>query len=127
MKIEQNRWTNGEICGTQVFDNSLVTTAVAFDSTQINGAQIRISDVKNSLEAGERLARSLDKEGLVHVFVLSDGLQINLRVGYGSLGGWDSFGPERLITRSSGNVLFTPGAKCELHNQTMTITTISER
>ena len=29
-----------------------------------------------------------------------------LRVGYGSMGGWDSFGPERLVTRSSGNVLF---------------------
>ncbi len=29
-----------------------------------------------------------------------------LRVGNGSLGGWDSFGPERRITRSRGNVLY---------------------
>ena len=29
-----------------------------------------------------------------------------LRIGFGSLGGWDSFGPERLITRSTGNVLY---------------------
>jgi hypothetical protein len=29
-----------------------------------------------------------------------------LSVGYGSLGGWDSFGPERMITRSAGNVLY---------------------
>ncbi|MDP2783488.1 MAG: FIST C-terminal domain-containing protein [Sulfurimicrobium sp.] len=29
-----------------------------------------------------------------------------IRVGYGSLGGWDTFGPERLITRSSANVLY---------------------
>jgi hypothetical protein len=29
-----------------------------------------------------------------------------LRVGYGSLGGWDPFGPERVITRSSGNILY---------------------
>ncbi|HEY7767337.1 FIST signal transduction protein, partial [Longimicrobium sp.] len=29
-----------------------------------------------------------------------------LRVGYGSLGGWDPFGPERVITRSRGNVLY---------------------
>lgn len=28
-----------------------------------------------------------------------------LAVGFGSLGGWDPFGPERLITRSKGNVL----------------------
>jgi hypothetical protein len=35
----------------------------------------------------------------------------SLRVGYGSLGGWDPFGPDRLITRSDGNVLY------ELDNQ----------
>jgi hypothetical protein len=29
-----------------------------------------------------------------------------LRIGFGSLGGWDPFGPERLITRSHGNVLY---------------------
>jgi len=29
-----------------------------------------------------------------------------LAVGYGSLGGWDPFGPERMITRASGNVLY---------------------
>jgi hypothetical protein len=34
-----------------------------------------------------------------------------LRVGYGTEGGWEAFGPRRLITRSQGNVLF------ELDNQ----------
>lgn len=29
-----------------------------------------------------------------------------IRIGHGSQGGWDIFGPERLITRSDGNVLF---------------------
>jgi hypothetical protein len=29
-----------------------------------------------------------------------------VRLGYGSVGGWDAVGPERLITRSSGNTLF---------------------
>lgn len=29
-----------------------------------------------------------------------------LRVGYGSLGGWDAFGPERRVTRATGNVLY---------------------
>ncbi len=29
-----------------------------------------------------------------------------IRIGHGSAGGWDSFGPERRITRSEGNVLF---------------------
>lgn len=30
----------------------------------------------------------------------------HLRVGHGSQGGWDIFGPERLVTRSQGNVLY---------------------
>jgi hypothetical protein len=30
----------------------------------------------------------------------------DLQIGYGSLGGWDVFGPVRLITRSRGNVLY---------------------
>ena len=30
----------------------------------------------------------------------------DLLIGYGSIGGWDSFGPERLITKSKNNVLY---------------------
>lgn len=30
----------------------------------------------------------------------------NLKVGYGSMGGWDPFGPVRLITKSNGNILY---------------------
>jgi hypothetical protein len=30
----------------------------------------------------------------------------HVHIGHGSRGGWDTFGPERLVTRSSGNVLF---------------------
>ncbi|HWB82394.1 MAG TPA: FIST C-terminal domain-containing protein, partial [Nannocystaceae bacterium] len=37
-----------------------------------------------------------------------------LRIGYGSLGGWDPFGPERLITRARGNVLFELDGQCAL-------------
>ncbi|MCX7635561.1 MAG: FIST C-terminal domain-containing protein [Syntrophales bacterium] len=29
-----------------------------------------------------------------------------IRIGYGSVGGWDPFGPERLVTRARGNVLY---------------------
>ncbi|MEK7277154.1 MAG: FIST C-terminal domain-containing protein, partial [Chloroflexota bacterium] len=38
----------------------------------------------------------------------------HIKVGYGSLGGWDSFGPERLITKSKGNVLFELDGKSAL-------------
>jgi hypothetical protein len=29
-----------------------------------------------------------------------------LKVGFGSLGGWDAFGPERVVTRSKANILY---------------------
>jgi len=37
-----------------------------------------------------------------------------LKIGYGSLGGWDAFGPERRITRSKGNVLYEMDGKSAL-------------
>jgi len=37
-----------------------------------------------------------------------------LRIGYASLGGWDPFGPERMITRSRDNVLYELDGKSAL-------------
>src|SRR5579859_2038620 len=152
--------TAGEIYGTQVLDDSVVITAVHFEQTPLQCAQVALAAVADSFAAGVQLAAALPPGELVHVFVLSDGLQVNgsalvaglvqhlppgvavtgglagdgdrfgetfvcldgppqpgivtalglygarLRVGYGSLGGWDSFGPERLITRAQGNILY---------------------
>ena len=152
--------TAGEICATRVRDDSLVTTAVQFEHTRIEMAQSDIGQMKDSHDAGVRLAQTLARDKLTHVLVLSDGLKVNgselakglrenlpqgvtvtgglagdgsrfqrtlvcadgvvaerkivalgfygerLKIGYGSLGGWDTFGPERLITKSSGNVLY---------------------
>ena len=152
--------TAGEILGTRVSDDTLVVTAIHFDSSQVIGKQIALVDSKSSRNAGADLARQFDPEGLVGVFVLSEGMYVNgseliegltsnlashvsvtgglsgdgtrfketfvisngkpvscavsaigfygdrLRIGHGSMGGWDSFGPERLVTRSSGNVLY---------------------
>ena len=152
--------TAGEICSTQVLDDSLVVTAVRFANTRVRGVVTPLRGPADSFEAGQRLAEALDHCELRHVFVLSEGLRINgselvnglteylpshitvtgglsadgprfgetlvlwedttapdtvvavglygesLRVGYGSLGGWDMFGPDRLITRSRGNVLY---------------------
>jgi hypothetical protein len=152
--------TAGEICGTCVTDDSLVATAVCFEHSQVKGTQVKVGNNVDSYEAGKYLAQTLDKDGLIHVLALSDGLVVNgsalvkglikhlpgdvtvtgglsgdgdrfqqtfviwegipekdsvailglygdrLKVGYGSKGGWDSFGPDRLITRSEGNVLY---------------------
>jgi hypothetical protein len=58
---------------------------------------------------GSRFARTLvgldtppQSECVVAVGFYGD----RLRVGFGSLGGWDPFGPERLVTKSNGAVLY---------------------
>jgi hypothetical protein len=160
--------TSGEIHGTKVSDDTLVATAIHFEHTEVISTRITLDKVSSSLEAGEMLAQSMKKDGLIHVFVLSDGLNVNgselvkglaknlpedvtitgglagngdrfeetyvlcddipskntvailglygnnLKVGYGSMGGWDPFGPERLITKSKENVLYELDGKSGL-------------
>lgn len=151
----------GEIAGTRVSDDSVVATAVAFESAAATCASVIVRG-DESHAAGRELGAQLDPRtrGLRHVFVLSDGLEVNgselvrglveqlpsgvsltgglagdgtrfqrtsvsidrpsehrtiaaigfygasLHVGFGSLGGWDAFGPVRLVTRSRGAVLY---------------------
>ncbi len=152
--------TAGEIIGERVFDNSLTATGIFFENTPLRFAQTAVESMEDSFQAGVRLADALIGDGLVHVFVLSDGLNVNgsalakglqsklptdvsvtgglagdqgrfkettvfldtltdkktivaigfygkaLRVRYGSRGGWNSFGPDRLVTRSKANVVY---------------------
>ncbi len=160
--------TAGEISGVHVMDDSVAVTAVNFDSTTIDIAKINIDEVEDSFEAGVKLTQLINKDGLKHLFVLSDGQKVNgsrlveglrenlpaavsltgglsgdgprfsetlvigdcepesgaiaalgfygdtIKIGYGSVGGWDPFGPERLITRSDNNVLFEMDGKSAL-------------
>ncbi len=58
---------------------------------------------------GDRFRRTwVVKEGRpASQFVTAVGLYGDqIRVGHGSKGGWDQFGPERVITKSKGNVLY---------------------
>lgn len=152
--------TAGEICNDIVSDDSISVTAVAFNKTKLHIAETAIESSDDSFSVGNELAGKLPKDGLTHVMVFSDGLNVNgtnlvkgitqglpedvkvtgglvgdgalfeetlvgfngehttkkvaiigfygddLRVGYGSLGGWDAFGPERLITKAVGSTLF---------------------
>ncbi|MBA2689049.1 MAG: FIST C-terminal domain-containing protein [Gemmatimonadaceae bacterium] len=152
--------TAGEISETTVSDGSVVATAIHFEHTVVRAACQPLESAEDSRSAGERIARELSSNDLVHVFVLAEGLKINgsdlvaglrhglpanvavtgglaadgalfektcvycdgereggavvavgfygdrLRIGYGSMGGWDTFGPERLVTRAEGNVLY---------------------
>src|SRR5688572_20198468 len=69
--------TAGEILGTQVTDDSLVATAVRFASSRVAGVTVSITETPEAFDAGVKLADALEREGLVHVFVVSDGLQVN--------------------------------------------------
>ena len=153
--------TSGEIHGTEVYDESFSFTAVQFDNTNVESAIVNVEDFSaDSYVIGKELGTKLNKAGLKHVFIISDGLNVNgtdlakgltevlpsgvsitgglagdganfnetriilddfigskhvaalgffsekLEVGYGSLGGWNGFGPIREVTKSEGNVLF---------------------
>lgn len=61
----------------------------------------------------------LDKPGVEGKIVVVGFYGNNLKIGYGSLGGWDPFGSKRLITKSEGNVLYELDGKpaLELYKQ----------
>jgi hypothetical protein len=69
--------TSGEIVGDEVVDDSLIATAVTFDHTRLRTASAAIADAKSSGQVGAELARQLDDPSLRHVFVVSDGLNVN--------------------------------------------------
>lgn len=152
--------TAGEIIGGEVHDGAIAATAIAFHKATFHVSALNFAAGDDSRAAGRRLASSIPSDGLVHLFVISDGQRVNgselvrgisdalppqttitgglagdgtrfqqtlvgldgpasegnivaiglygesLRIGYGSIGGWDSFGPERNVTRSEGNVLY---------------------
>jgi hypothetical protein len=153
--------TAGEICGTRVSDNSVSVTAVELENTRVEFISLPVNDASQSFECGKDLIKKFKPEGLRHIFLLSDGLNVNgselvrglkeslpegvsitgglagdgadfketfilsdagaaiskcvsaigfygdrLQIGFGSFGGWDSFGIDRKVTKSKGNVLF---------------------
>ena len=152
--------TSGEIWQDVIFNNSIVCTAVHFEKTTVKVSSEQIDSMEDSFSIGERLLGKLDTQNLAHVFVLSEGLNINgselakglnsslndkvsvtgglagdqadfaetvivhnkpgeknillaigfygqnIQIGYGSMGGWDSFGVDRLVTKSKANILF---------------------
>jgi hypothetical protein len=69
--------TSGEIVGDEVADDSVVATVVGFDHTRLRTASASIAEAKLSYEVGRELAQRLNEPSLRHVFVLSDGLNVN--------------------------------------------------
>ena len=84
----------------------------------VNGTDL-VRGLSDALPARTIIAGGLAADGdrFARTWVLVDGKPVGghvvavgltgpLEIGAGSEGGWDTFGPERLVTRSQGNVLF---------------------
>lgn len=69
--------TAGEIQDTNLSQDTVMVTAVAFQKTSVAVARIDLRSPGESFEAGQRLIRALDPNGLRHVFVISEVLQVD--------------------------------------------------
>lgn len=97
----------------------LVHVLVFSDGLHVNGSAL-VQGMRDKLPAQVEVTGGLSADGSNFSKTLvcanaapSDGQIVavglygdRIKIGYGSLGGWDPFGPEREITRSDGNVLF---------------------
>ena len=98
---------------------NLVHVLVFSDGLKVNGSDL-VRGLSKHLPAGITVTGGMAGDGarFQETLVFLDDVPQNdaiialglygdrLKIGFGSLGGWDSFGPERLITRSNGNVLY---------------------
>lgn len=69
--------TAGEIYGTEVVDNTIVVTAISFESTKVKVHSERNVSKEKSFEVGQKLAKKFPTQDLRHLFVLSEGININ--------------------------------------------------
>ena len=109
----------GAALAAQIPQAGLRHVLVLSDGLHVNGSEM-VRGLKGGLPPGVEVTGGLSGDGarFGRTLVIADGppqerliaavafYGERLRVGYGSLGGWDAFGPERLITRSAGNVLY---------------------
>ena len=105
---------------------------VLSDGQVVNGTEL-IENLQACLPAGTPVSGGLAGDGTrfketvlwCNGAAFSQGIILiafygeKLRVGHGSVGGWDPFGPERTITKSRNNVLFSLDGKpaLELYKQ----------
>jgi len=105
--------------GKALLEPDLRSVLVISDGIRVNGSEL-LRGLNDHLPASVVVTGGLAGDGdrFQRTWVLADGGPAqglvsavgfygdHLRVGHGSKGGWDTFGPERTITRSAGNVLF---------------------
>jgi hypothetical protein len=116
---ERGSFEAGMRLGDKLPREGLRGVFVLSDGTQVNGTEL-VEGIQRVLGAEITITGGLAGDGSSFVSTRV-GLNANpekgkiaavgfygpgVRLGYGSVGGWDAVGPERLITRSSGNTLF---------------------
>src|ERR1700679_1034210 len=69
--------TAGEIAGGREWDNSIVVTALEFESTSIRCYSTNINEHDGSYSTGRHLMAALSSADLSAVFIISDGTFIN--------------------------------------------------
>ncbi len=109
----------GAAIGAQLASADLRAVFVLSDGLSVNGSAL-VAGVASAVGEDVKITGGLAGDGprFARTFVI-DGERARpntvravgfygdrLRFGHGSRGGWDIFGPERVITRSEGNVLF---------------------
>ncbi|OQW33137.1 MAG: hypothetical protein A4E19_07300 [Nitrospira sp. SG-bin1] len=115
----EDSFSAGQHIARQLNDPRLKGIFVLSDGLHVNGSELvrgLNSDVSSSVVVTGGLAGDGDRFRRTWVlqdrrpqsgFVTAVGFYGDrIRVGHGSKGGWDRFGPERRVTRSTGNVLF---------------------
>jgi hypothetical protein len=109
----------GAALGAELAGDDLRAVFVLSDGTRVNGTEL-VRGLRSALGdhvvisgglAGDGARFGTTRAGLVSApipgMVCAVGLSGSaLTVGHGSAGGWVPFGPERLVTRASGNVLY---------------------
>ncbi|MBE3559841.1 MAG: FIST C-terminal domain-containing protein [Ktedonobacteraceae bacterium] len=109
----------GELLARRLVKERLAHVFVLSHGKDINGSAL-VAGLKKHLPPHVAITGGLAGDGtdFRETFLLWEGALENssigilgfygerLCIGYGSFGGWDAFGPYRLITRSSGNVLY---------------------
>ncbi|HEX9652457.1 MAG TPA: FIST N-terminal domain-containing protein [bacterium] len=117
----------GEHLAKSLPQDDLVHTLVFSDGLKINGSEL-VRGLTQHLPENVTVTGGLSADGerFRETLVLAGGPPAageiallgfygkRLQVGYGSLGGWDVFGPVRQITRSTGNVLYDMDGKSAL-------------
>jgi hypothetical protein len=107
----------GKVIGSLLSATDLKHVLIFSDGGQVNGSELvkGLNDVlKVSITGGLAGDDARFEKTIVGLNNLPTSGNIvgvglygeNLEIGYGHLGGWDPFGPERLITKSNGNILY---------------------